>query len=116
VAYTGTHDNDTTQGWWQKAAKVERNAVESYLGPVNDRPVWPLIRAAESSVAQIAIAPAQDLLELGAKARMNMPSIVGGNWVWRAPEGAWTPELAARLAALVEVTDRNHDPLGEAED
>jgi len=116
VAYTGTHDNDTTQGWWQKAAKVERNAVEAYLGPVNDRPVWPLIRAADSSVAQIAIAPAQDLLELGSDARMNMPSIVGGNWVWRAPEGTWTPELAARLAALVEVTDRDHDPLGEAEE
>jgi 4-alpha-glucanotransferase len=114
VAYTGTHDNNTTQGWWQKAAKVERSAVEAYLGPVNDRPVWPLIRAAEASVAQMAIAPAQDLLELGAKARMNTPSIAAGNWTWRAPENAWTPDLAARMAALVEVTDRDHDPLGKA--
>jgi 4-alpha-glucanotransferase len=115
VAYTGTHDNDTTQGWWKTVGKVERGAVEALAGPVSGRPVWPLIRATAGSVAELAVVPAQDLLELGSEARMNTPSVAAGNWSWRAPEGSWKPELAARLAALVEVTDRDNDPLGEAE-
>ena len=113
VAYTGTHDNDTTQGWWKAASKVERAAAESYLGPMEERPVWPLIRATEASVAQMAVVPAQDLLELGSEARMNRPSIAAGNWSWRVPEASWTPEMAASLAALAEVTDRYNDPLSE---
>jgi 4-alpha-glucanotransferase len=113
VAYTGTHDNDTTQGWWQEASEVEREAVEAYVGPVGEHPVWPLIRAVEASVAQMAVVPAQDLLELGAKARMNTPSVAAGNWSWRAPEGSWTPGLEERLAEIVAVTDRDNDPLGE---
>jgi 4-alpha-glucanotransferase len=116
VAYTGTHDNDTTQGWWDAATKVERNAVEAYVGPVAGRPVWPLIRAVESSVAQVAVIPAQDLLEAGSEARMNTPAVAAGNWSWRAPEQCWTAEIAQRLAALAEVTDRDNDPLSEAEE
>ena len=115
VAYTGTHDNDTTQGWWNRANEQERAAVGTYVGPVADRPVWPLIRAMEASVAEIAIVPAQDLLELGDEARMNTPSVAGGNWGWRVAEGALTPEIAARLAALAEVTDRDNDPLAKGE-
>jgi 4-alpha-glucanotransferase len=115
IAYTGTHDNDTTQGWWNATDKVERAAVEAFLGPVANQPVWPLIRAATGSVAQIAIVPAQDLLELGSEARMNTPAVPAGNWSWRAPESSWTPQLAARLAALAEVTDRDNDPLGKPE-
>lgn len=111
VLYTGTHDNDTTQGWWNAASKVERAAVEAYVGPVQDRPVWPLIRAAQASVAEMAVFPAQDLLELGAEARMNTPAIATGNWLWRAPANAWTEEIAERLAAITEVTDRDKDPL-----
>ena len=114
VAYTGTHDNNTTLGWWQEAARPERKAVEAYLGSVHGHPVWPIIRAVETSVAQVAVVPAQDLLELGSEARMNTPSVPAGNWSWRAPESSWTPELAAKLAALVEVADRDNDPLGEA--
>jgi 4-alpha-glucanotransferase len=112
VAYTGTHDNDTTQGWWKLATKFEHAAVEAYVGPVNKRPVWPLIRALDASVAQMTVVPAQDLLELGPEARMNTPAVAAGNWSWRAPENCWTPELAARLSALAEVTDRDNDPLG----
>jgi len=115
VAYTGTHDNNTTLGWWKTAPKAERAAVEAYVGPVGKQPVWPLIRAVEASVAQMAVIPAQDLLELGSEARMNTPAVANGNWHWRAPESCWNPELAAKLAALVEVTDRDNDPLGEAE-
>jgi 4-alpha-glucanotransferase len=113
IAYTGTHDNDTTQGWWRTANEVERTAAGAYAGALpNASPVWPLIRAAEASAAQIAVVPAQDLLELGSEARMNTPAVPQGNWSWRAPENCWTAELAARLAALAEVTDRDNDPLG----
>ena len=111
VAYTGTHDNDTTQGWWNTASDAERAAVEALAGPVHNRPAWPLMRLEQASVAQISIAPAQDLLELGSEARMNTPAVADGNWRWRAPEGCWTEELAGRLAALAEVTDRNNDPM-----
>jgi len=119
VAYTGTHDNDTTLGWWEAASKVERDAAIAYIGqpPVahdgKGRPVWPLWRAVSSSVAQMAIVPAQDLFEMGSEARMNTPAVAQGNWSWRAPEGAWKAELAAKLAVLVEVTDRENDPLEE---
>jgi len=111
VAYTGTHDNNTTQGWWDAASVREHAAMQALAGPVNDRPVWPLIRLAQGSVAEIAIAPAQDLLELGAEARMNTPAVAEGNWTWRAPEGCWTNELAEKLEALAEVTDRDNDPM-----
>jgi 4-alpha-glucanotransferase len=116
VVYTGTHDNDTTQGWWEKASETERKALEAYVGPVNDHPAWPLIRAAQASVAELAIFPAQDLLELGSESRMNTPSVATGNWSWRAPEGCWRDELAGRLAALANVTDRDNDPLAKSED
>jgi len=111
VAYTGTHDNDTTVGWWANLSPESRAAVEALLGPVNDRPTWPLIRAAEGSVAEIAIVPVQDLLEFGSDARMNTPAVPQGNWSWRVPEGSWKPALAKRLAAIVEITDRDNDPL-----
>jgi 4-alpha-glucanotransferase len=77
--------------------------------------VWPLIRAVEGSVAELAVTPAQDLLELGSEARMNTPAVGAGNWGWRAPEGSWTQEIALRMAAIVEVTDRDNDPLAKPE-
>jgi 4-alpha-glucanotransferase len=116
VAYTGTHDNDTTQGWWNTANAATREAVEALVGPVQGgdgvgRPVWPLIRAVEGSVAELAVVPAQDLLGLGSEARMNTPAVGAGNWGWRASTGSWTAELVARLAAIVDMTDRDNDPL-----
>jgi 4-alpha-glucanotransferase len=118
VAYTGTHDNNTTLGWWEQAGEQVRTAAQAYVGPIaaNDgtgAPVWPLMRATAASVAQLAIVPAQDLFELGSEARMNTPSVPQGNWSWRAPEGGWTAGLATRLAALAEVTDRDNDPMAE---
>ena len=114
VAYTGTHDNDTTQGWWNTAGKrsarpSRRSSVRSAIAPLG-RSSAP----SQASVAEMAIVPAQDLLELGSEARMNTPAVPTGNWSWRAPEKCWTEELADRLAALAEVTDRDNDPLGEA--
>ncbi len=111
VAYTGTHDNDTTAGWWRTLGKTERAAVQALIGPVNNRPAWPLIRATLGSVAEIAIVPVQDLLEFGSEARMNTPAVPEGNWSWRVPEGCWKPQLAAQVAAIVDVTDRDNDPL-----
>ncbi len=93
--------------WERRSARPSRRCV----GPVNNRPTWPLIRAAAGSVAEIAIVPAQDLLELGSEARMNTPAVAQGNWSWRVPEGSWTAELAARVAAIVDITDRDNDPL-----
>jgi len=113
VAYTGTHDNDTTQGWWNTANKATKRAVEALVGPVGGRPVWPLIRATEASVAELAVIPMQDLLELGSEGRMNTPAVGAGNWGWRAPEGSWTAEIAAKMAAIADVTDRNNDPLAK---
>jgi 4-alpha-glucanotransferase len=114
VCYTGTHDNDTTLGWWQKATESERATLETYLGPVALSPVWPLMRASSASIAEMAIVPAQDLLALGSEARMNTPAVAAGNWSWRAPEGSWTEDITLGLADLVEVTDRDNDPLAPA--
>jgi 4-alpha-glucanotransferase len=111
VSYTGTHDNDTTLGWWQKATDIERAAVETYVGSVAMTPVWALMRASSASVAEIAVVPAQDLLALGSEARMNTPAVATGNWSWRAPEGSWNEGLSRGLADLVDVTDRDNDPL-----
>lgn len=110
VAYTGTHDNDTTRGWWRTASPTEKAAVQAYLA-AGDDVVWPLIRAVAASVADICLIPVQDILELDSSARMNIPSRPAGNWSWRLAEGALTPALAQKLAALAEVTDRDqHEP------
>jgi 4-alpha-glucanotransferase len=69
------------------------------------------MRAAATSVAELSLVPAQDLLELGSEARMNTPAVANGNWSWRVPEGAWSEGLARGLANLVLVTDRDNDPL-----
>ncbi|HKL78085.1 MAG TPA: 4-alpha-glucanotransferase [Gammaproteobacteria bacterium] len=84
VVYTGTHDNNTTVGWWQEdCPDWVRERVRDYLGHPGEPMPWPLIRAALASVAQIAVVPMQDLLALGADSRMNEPATVEGNWRWR---------------------------------
>ena len=107
VAYTGTHDNDTTVGWWNSgAAEHERRNAEAYVGRSDDGIHWSFIRAAQSSVASLSITPLQDVLGLGSEARMNTPSLYGGNWRWRFASAQLTPDLSAKLAHLAEVTDR----------
>lgn len=109
VVYTGTHDNNTTAGWWaQGANEREHEAVRIYTGASGDQPiVWPLIRAAAASVADTCIFPLQDVLSLGSEARMNIPAEAGDNWSWRFTSGAIRPEHAQQLAALTELTDRD---------
>jgi 4-alpha-glucanotransferase len=114
VVYTGTHDNDTTCGWWENGAtKVEKSALKAYLHPGREGVVWPLIRAASTSVADICLFPLQDILELGSEARMNVPSRSWDNWGWRCPEGVLAPKLAEKLAELTVVTDRDFVPKDE---
>jgi 4-alpha-glucanotransferase len=112
VIYTGTHDNDTTLGWWKSgAAEHERRNAEAYVGLCDDGINWAFIRAAESSPAPFCLIPLQDVFGLGSEARMNTPSLHGGNWKWRFTPGALTPELTAKLARLTEVADRSPQPL-----
>jgi len=106
VLYTGTHDNDTTLGWWATLGKKEREAVLALIGPCEDGPNWGLIRLAQGSPATVAVVPLQDVLSLGSEARLNIPSTATGNYLWRYQPEALTPELAEKLAALAEVTDR----------
>ena len=109
VAYTGTHDNDTSRGWWESATPPERRKLERALacaGIGEDEVHWAMIELAFAAQARIAIVPAQDVLGLASEARMNLPGTVGGNWRWRLEKGQLTPELAARLRAATRRTDR----------
>ncbi len=111
VVYTGTHDNDTTPGWWKNGISTEtRRLAAAYLGGHDDDLHWAMIRAAESSVARLCVIPVQDILGLGSEARMNVPSSSNGNWSWRYQPGALTPQLARKLATLMEVCDRGGSP------
>lgn len=108
IAYTGTHDNDTTLGWWESlAADSEARAhCMKYLATDGSEIHWDFIRSAWSSVADTAIAPLQDVLGMNNDARMNRPSTSDGNWQWRFAEDSLTPELIARLAELTELYGR----------
>jgi 4-alpha-glucanotransferase len=106
VVYTGTHDNDTTVGWWSGLDQRVRRAVLALIGPCEDGPHWGMIRLAASSPASLAVVPLQDVLGLGSEARMNTPSTHAGNYHWRYRPDSLRPELAEKLSALSEVTDR----------
>ncbi|MCW2819633.1 MAG: 4-alpha-glucanotransferase [Marmoricola sp.] len=106
VVYTGTHDNDTTLGWWRSVDEDTRRRTREHLVDPDEELPWALVRLATTSTAQLAVVPAQDLLGLGAEARMNTPGVRDGNWGWRAPAGSFTPELARRLRDLLEDADR----------
>jgi 4-alpha-glucanotransferase len=106
VVYTGTHDNDTTVGWWSELSDEARDQVVERL-EVPDEPMpWALIRMAMSSVARLSVLPAQDLLGLGSESRMNTPGTSSGNWSWQSRPGDFDRALAARLRVLVDRYDR----------
>ncbi len=100
VIYTGTHDNDTTMGWYASREAWELELCHSYLGPVNEPINWALMRTAYRSVADLAIVPMQDILGLGSEARMNTPGKFGNNWDWRFNLDDFTPEVQAKLREL----------------
>lgn len=99
VVYTGTHDNDTSAGWYASLDADTRRLVQFYLGTECAMP-QALVRAACASVAALAVVPLQDLLELGSAARLNTPGTAHGNWSWKMPQDALSGELAQRCAHL----------------
>jgi len=110
VVYTGTHDNNTTLGWWRDdVSDVERTNVQTYLQKFDhdEDIVWAMIRAAARSVANLCVFPMQDVLHLGSEARMNTPSAEAGNWSWRYGLNAVHPDFATQLADLMAMTDRD---------
>jgi 4-alpha-glucanotransferase len=120
VVYTGTHDNDTTVGWFTdqggglgtrtfEQTQREREATLRYLGrtqPGEHGIHWDMIRLALSSVANVAILPLQDILGLGTEARMNRPGTETGNWAWRFERGALQAEHTARLGEMTRTYGR----------
>lgn len=106
VVYTGTHDNDTSLGWYQHAQQAQREHMQQYLGYPNLEMPWPLIYSALRSVARLAIVPVQDILALDSGARMNRPGEQQGNWQWRLKGGELDARLAEQCRALNELFDR----------
>ena len=106
VVFTGTHDNDTTAGWFVALSVKDQKAVKDYLGSDGKDIVWDLIRAAFASVADAALIPLQDVLSLGGSARMNTPGSSRGNWTWRVKSGAFTTAVAQRLEHLAGLYGR----------
>lgn len=107
IVYSGTHDNDTTGGWFAQLSEEEKQTLNDYLGGISPDGVhWDLIRLAYSSISNVAIIPVQDLLGLGTEARMNFPGKATGNWEWRYPEGVLQPQLSDRLQNLGAVFGR----------
>lgn len=115
VVYTGTHDNETTRGWYEAATPKEQAFCRKYLGVADDassdapaeRIVQALIRLAWASVADLAVAPLQDILALGPEARMNLPGRASGNWGWRFQAGQLTEKHLADLADLTDLFARS---------
>ena len=107
VVYTGTHDNDTIQGWMATAPKKDVAYAKEYLRLTRREGYhWGMMRSAWASAADLAVMQMQDLLGLGSEARMNTPSTVGTNWKWRALPGSYDSELARRLCHEMQVYQR----------
>ncbi|MEQ1544430.1 4-alpha-glucanotransferase [Methyloglobulus sp.] len=106
VAYTGTHDNDTTLGWSENLTTEEQDKIYDYLGNPQTSIHCALIHAALGSVANLAVIPMQDILELGSKHRMNTPGTTTGNWTWRFHWDQVTPERSDRLKHLIRLFNR----------
>ena len=109
VVYTGTHDNDTLLGWYDAITPEDKEMALTYLnnrGADEKQIHWDYICLAMRSVADTCIIPMQDLLGLGTGARINTPSTLGGNWVWRMEKGAFAEELAGKLKKLTKLYGR----------
>jgi 4-alpha-glucanotransferase len=106
IVYTGTHDNDTTLGWYLSLDSETQRRVDFYLRVTPGSMPEAMVRAALGSVGKLAILPVQDVLGLGTEARLNKPGTVAGNWTWRLPPGALTSDLARHYALLNRVHAR----------
>ncbi len=109
IVYTGTHDNETTRGWFEHLSDYDRKFMQAYTN-CKDKPVeecvWSLIRTAMASVSDLAVIPIQDFLCLGNEARMNAPATFGNNWKWRLTKGQLTEETLGRMLALTRLYGR----------
>ncbi len=106
VVYTGTHDNDTTLGWYTSLDDDTRAYVDEYLGRPKEVMPWPLIRCTLASAAELAIIPMQDLLALGGEHRMNLPGTTEGNWLWRFNWDQVEEDLAERVERRIAMYGR----------
>jgi 4-alpha-glucanotransferase len=106
VVYTGTHDNDTSLGWYLSLTQDERNHVDEYLGRPSEPMPWPLVRAALGSRSHLAMVPMQDVLAQDGAHRMNVPGTSEGNWAWRFDWDDADPGLRERLRGLVRLYGR----------
>jgi len=108
VVYTGTHDNDTVKGWYATMPEDEKEFLTDYIGrDVDEESVtWELIRLAMASVADTCIIPIQDFCNLGTDARINTPSTLGGNWLWRIGKEQFTPELEKQIKTMIALYER----------
>lgn len=112
VVYTGTHDNDTVMGWMKTAPKSSVRFAKKYLNLTKEEGYnWGMMRAAWSSVADLAIVPMQDLIGLGSEARINTPSTIGNNWKWRATEDQISNKLAKHLLTYMQMYARVNEAL-----
>ena len=108
VVYTGTHDNETTVGWYAGLTAEEKRFLDAYAPGASSDPAWALIRLAWASIADLAITPLQDVLRVGNEARMNLPGTTGGNWRWRVSPSMLTDEPFERLGELTETYQRRN--------
>lgn len=107
VVYTGTHDNDTVMGWMKTAPKASVKYAKEYLNLTKEEGYnWGMMRAAWSSVADMAIVPMQDILGLGSEARINTPSTLGNNWKWRATPEQIDAKVAKKLYHYMQMYGR----------
>lgn len=108
VVYTGTHDNDTARGWYERVSEEERSFYRRYMNRDGKQVAWDMIRATWGSVAVFALAPMQDFLNLGNEARMNYPGNPSGNWTWRMTNSALSDSLQARIKEINFLYDREN--------
>lgn len=109
IVYTGTHDNNTIQGWYNDMKKDDRKFADAYLdnkGASKDTLHWDYIRLAMGSVANLCVIPVQDYLGLGAEARINTPATLGNNWKWRMSDKALTKQLAKKIYGVTKLYAR----------
>lgn len=106
VCYTGTHDNDTTAGWYETASEFSRDKVRRYMNTDGSSVHFDFIRTCLGTIASYAIFPLQDALGVGKKGRMNCPGVAAGNWEWRFRKEMLTDELAGKLLELSHLYGR----------
>ena len=106
VCYTGTHDNNTTKGWYASASEYSRDKVRYYMNTDANLIHWDFLRTCLGTIATYAIIPMQDVLGVDSEGRMNTPGVAEGNWSWRYQSTALTPELAEALAKITRIYGR----------